>query len=288
MDVLKRMSVVWPSAWRALELLTGAKAQLERAPSEVPALRSAGSEPRNKRAAEDPADREDLDGDGDVDVDVPDVTVANRTRMVASDSQPVYRQQPPPQQQQQQQQSYAPVVPQTQASPTPSQQQQQQQQQQHSYALSMDAMSQGSSSSGYLQSNYDRWPTPSAESSLSSYGGGSLSTSVLPQQYSTGLVDSAGLGRSAERGSGHGHGHGHGQRFPAFWNDYSALGQMETTYGVPVMGEMGQAGHAHAHAAGDHSAHAHSHHPHGSMYVQDQYSMFGESSCRCVSGSVGC
>ncbi|TFK80053.1 hypothetical protein K466DRAFT_504549 [Polyporus arcularius HHB13444] len=267
MDVLKRMSVVWPSAWRALELLTGAKAQLERPPSEVPALRSAGSEPRNKRAAEDPADREDLDGDGDVDVDVPDVTVANRTRMVASDSQPVYRQPPP--QQQQQQQSYAPVVPQAQASPTPTQQQQQ-----HSYALSMDAMSQGSSSSGYLQSNYDRWPTPSAESSLSSYGGGSLSTSVLPQQYSTGLVDSAGLGRSAERGSG-GHGHGHGQRFPAFWNDYSALGQMETTYGVPVMGEMGQAGHAHAHAAGDHSAHAHPHHPHGSMYVQDQYSMFG-------------
>ena len=28
MDILNRMSVIWPSAWRALELLTGAKEQL--------------------------------------------------------------------------------------------------------------------------------------------------------------------------------------------------------------------------------------------------------------------
>ncbi|KAH9915218.1 fungal-specific transcription factor domain-containing protein [Fomitopsis serialis] len=98
---------------------------------------------------------------------------------------------------------------------------------------------------------YDRW---SSDAPMTNYAG-SLSTSVLPQQYSTGLVDErmSSASRHPER---------HSQRYPQFWNDYTALAQMDTPYGVPVMGDMG------------------SQHPGSSqgdqqsMYMQD-YAMFG-------------
>jgi len=70
----------------------------------------------------------------------------------------------------------------------------------------------------------NRWPS---DSSLNNFTGG-LSTAVLPQQYSTGLIDERGQ-RGQERTT---------QRFPQYWNDYSALGQIDTPYGVPIGGDM--------------------------------------------------
>ena len=241
MSVLRRMSVTWPSAYRALELLTGARAQLART-SEAPSLRSVVSEPRLKRAADDSADRED-------------VTVSPAPRTL---SQEAYRAQSnyvvPSQPT-----SHSPQLPSPphQHQPHPSQPQQQ------SSYLAMDLHSNGgaqAASTGYMSASYDRW-APDA-SALTGFNG-SISTSVLPQQYSTGLVDS-GLERAGgERTSA---------RHPQYWNDYSALGQMETTYGVPVMGEMvSQHGSAHPHP------HPHAQQQAHPMYVSEQYSMFGES-----------
>ncbi len=247
LDMLKRMSVLWPSAWRGLELFTGVKTQLER-PSELPSLRSIVSEPRHKRAAEDP-------------VDVENVAVTERSRAVAQDHG--YRQPASA--------SY-PVVsnagqapgqgqaPSSHGAPPPSHAQQ-------SYSLALD-MPQGSGS--YIQPpSYDRWAADSSTAALSSFPA-SISTSVLPQTYSTGLVDErmggSGMGRGSDRQS---------QRYPQYWNDYSALGQMEANYSMPVnMGDMVSHHHPNAHhpAPGDHHGH------HQPMYVPDQYNtIFGES-----------
>ncbi|EMD37133.1 hypothetical protein CERSUDRAFT_137619 [Gelatoporia subvermispora B] len=201
MDVLKRMQTVWPSAWRALELLQGSKV------NQGPELIMPGSSER-KRQAEHSLDADDTDQSGR-----------------AGSGDQVYRQQ----------QGFGNV-----GSPGTSQQ---------GFNLSINVPSVENSS--YLQS-YDRWPS---DGSIPNFGG-ALSTSVLPQQYSTGLVDErAGLSRTSER---------HGQRYPQYWNDYSALGQIDaTTYNMPVMGDMVQ---PHTGSAqGDQS----------SLYVQDQYAMFG-------------
>ncbi|KAI8972440.1 fungal-specific transcription factor domain-containing protein [Trametes punicea] len=220
MDGLHRMGVTWPSAWRALQLLQGAKAQLAK-PTDPPPSRGSVSEPRNKRAAEEPIEEDHgLAGLGVPSADELPGRERERGRSEPEPGEP---------------------------RPGPSQQ---------SYALQME-MPHGAGPSSYIPSSYDRWPTDST--ALSSFGG-SLSTSVLPQQYSTGLVDermSASVSRSSERQSA---------RYPQYWNDYSALSQMETTYGVPVMGEM---------------VPPHGNAPQGdqpSMYVQEQYSMFGEPS----------
>lgn len=231
MNILKRMNVIWPSAWRALELLTGAKAQLDR-PLELPMLRGVTSEPRLKRAAEEPADAED-------------VTITDGSRVLSHGQ--VYHQQ-----------ADYPVLPpssQGQASHTASHAQ-------HGYALSLD-LPQAGPSTTYIPPAYDRWP---ADSSALSNFSGSLSTSVLPQTYSTGLVDermATSMGRSSER---------HSQRYPQYWNDYSALGQMEATYSVPVMGEM-----VSQHGGAQHPA---GHGQQQPMYVPNQYPMFGEFPCR--------
>lgn len=254
LDMLKRMSVLWPSAWRALELFTGVKAQLER-PSELPSLRSVVSEPRHKRAAEDP-------------VGVEDVTVTERSRAVAQDH--AYRQPASAPYPVVSNASQAPGQGQSSHGPPPPSHAQQ------NYSLSLD-MPQGSGS--YIQQpSYDRW---AADSSALSNFPATISTSVLPQTYSTGLVDErmgSGLGRGSDRQS---------QRYPQYWNDYSALGQMEANYSMPVnMGDMVSHHHTGAHhptAPGDHHGH------HQPMYVPDQYNtIFGESKrCSSLLGSDG-
>ncbi|KAI0365000.1 hypothetical protein BV20DRAFT_1103242 [Pilatotrama ljubarskyi] len=231
MDILQRMRIIWPSAWRALQLLQGARGQLEKPTEAPPPSRGSVSEPRQKRAAEEPIEEE---------TDLPE-----RSRSTVSQDS-VYR--PPT--------GYTVPTPPSQHQSQPSQVSSHtaagHSQQQQGYALPMEMPQSGPST--YMPSSYDRWPTD--PSTMSNFAG-SLSTSVLPQQYSTGLVDErmgTSMSRSSERQSA---------RYPQYWNDYSALGQMETTYGVPVMGEMVS--------------------PHGgaqqgdqqSMYVQDQYSMFG-------------
>ena len=90
---------------------------------------------------------------------------------------------------------------------------------------------------------YGRW---SSDNNL-------LSTSVLPQQYSTGFVDertaAAGLHRQSQILGDDG---GQGRFTPQYWNDYSAVGQpssmLNSMYGLAMLpGQMqhGGAGQAH-------------------------------------------
>ncbi|KZT22933.1 hypothetical protein NEOLEDRAFT_1070364 [Neolentinus lepideus HHB14362 ss-1] len=131
----------------------------------------------------------------------------------------------------------------------------------HSYPLSgVDMPASDPPHIGYF-SPFERW---TGESGLSFSG--SLSTSVLPQQYSTGLVDerapsSMSRGQQQE-GSVSG-------RYPQFWNDYSTLGQLgSTSYGVPVLPEISQPQQQHAPPS--------NHGQHSPMYLHDHYHMFSE------------
>ncbi|EGO26654.1 hypothetical protein SERLADRAFT_414597 [Serpula lacrymans var. lacrymans S7.9] len=78
-------------------------------------------------------------------------------------------------------------------------------------------------------SSYERWP--SDNSNYLSFPG-TLSTSVLPQMYSTGLIDERspnalnGNSRMASYDQGHNH-----SRYPQFWSDYTAFPQMGMAYG---------------------------------------------------------
>lgn len=100
------------------------------------------------------------------------------------------------------------------------------------------------------QSFYQSYPRWSAENPLPTLTS-SLSTSVLPQQYSTGLVDDR-VQRSQDRPS----------RYPQYWSDYSAMGQMDSSYSMPVMGDIASQQPTQADQQ---------------MYVPDQYSLYSES-----------
>ncbi|EPQ51953.1 hypothetical protein GLOTRDRAFT_65551 [Gloeophyllum trabeum ATCC 11539] len=111
-------------------------------------------------------------------------------------------------------------------------------------------------------SPFDRW---SGDSGLSFSG--TLSTSVLPQQYSTGLVDERvppTMGRGQQQHDGHGNG-----RYPQFWNDYSTMGQLSSTSYVPVLPELSQ---PHHHQQQHTPTNTHS--QQSPMYLHDQYHMF--------------
>ena len=84
-----------------------------------------------------------------------------------------------------------------------------------------------------------------------------LSTSVLPQEYSTGLID-----ERAQRGHQR-----QPQRFPQYWSDYSTLGQMETSYGVPIVGTD-------IVTPTTHQPSRSSPHSQQASYSQDQYTVF--------------
>ena len=203
MDVLDRMHRVWPSAFRALELLQGSKVNA-RGAQDLAALRARSSD-RPKRSAEHPLDAEEESG----------------TRLLTSEQ--LYRQQ-----------NFQPV-----GTPSPVHQ-----------SFTMNSLQMPADAS---YQSYERW---SSETPITNYPG-SLSTSVLPQQYSTGLVDEriSSASRHPERQN---------QRYPQFWNDYTALAQMDTPYGVPVIPDM-----ANQHAGSSQGDQQ-------SMYMQD-YAMFGES-----------
>ncbi|KAH9847011.1 fungal-specific transcription factor domain-containing protein [Lenzites betulinus] len=253
MDMLRRMRIIWPSAWRALELLHGAKAQLARpatadsVSAASAASTSAAVAPRHKRAAEEPIEE--------------DAVFRHQHQQqyavsVASTASPPSHAHHA--------QSHHPQSHHAQSHHTQSQSHSHSQGQSHhqqGYPLQMDLSppAQAAAAAAYLPAAYDRWGAPDA-SALAGFGG-SLSTSVLPQQYSTGLADA----RLGGRGGAAGGAERQSTRYPPYWNDYTALGQMETTYGVPVMGELVQ-GHAGAPGQGAEGQ---------GMYVQDQYAMFG-------------
>jgi hypothetical protein len=69
-------------------------------------------------------------------------------------------------------------------------------------------------------------PGPGFTESVNQYGfSGPLSTSVLPQLYSTGLDDRTDVSRYQQQPS-----HS-ANRYPQYWNDYSTFSQLGTAYG---------------------------------------------------------
>ncbi|KAI0088316.1 fungal-specific transcription factor domain-containing protein [Irpex rosettiformis] len=190
-EMLERMQRVWPSAWRAKELIHGSKVQALKETAQ-------SSPERMKRAAESHSD-----------------DIRSESRLTNGG---VYRQAPP-------------VY--TDDGPTGSQM---------TYPLNLD--SHHAESPTYYQS-YPRWTPNGALGSMS----GSLSTSVLPQTYSTGLIDER-IQRHPDRQG----------RYPQYWNDYSSLGQMDPTYALPVINDL-----ANDPQAGQ------------SMYMPDQYSIYSAS-----------
>lgn len=188
------MQRVWPSAWRANELLHGTKVLSHSESSE-------SSPERTKRAAE-PSEEDTIHETGPL-------------------NGQVYR--------------HAQVFPETANSNV-----------QPTYPLSLDLPPSGSPT--FFQS-YPRWAPDNALPAI----GANLSTSVLPQQYSTGLVDER-VQRNSERQS----------RYPQYWSDYTALGQMDTTYGMPVIGDL----------VPQHSSNAQGEQQ---LYVADQYSLYSKS-----------
>ena len=115
---------------------------------------------------------------------------------------------------------------------------------------------------------YDRWQ---GEGNINSFSG-SLSTSVLPQQYSTGFVDrgpvrssntntATGVGINSQQDSPLGR-----RGYPRNWSDYSALSQL----GAPFANSV------------DHENQQHQQ-PHSQTYpVSSQYSLYGERNRNCL------
>jgi hypothetical protein len=106
-------------------------------------------------------------------------------------------------------------------------------------------------------SSHERWPSTSYAAAQFP---GPLSTSVLPQLYSTGLVDdqsSALRYRSQQRVNEQASSPG---RYPQYWNDLATFPQLGSTYGTvsaqPESGPMTQP---------------------VSLYLPDQYNLYSES-----------
>jgi hypothetical protein len=98
----------------------------------------------------------------------------------------------------------------------------------------------GSEVASYL-SSFGRWPA-GADAELPPLQG-TLSTSVLPQLYSTGLGDGRGRAQSVNNRSYSTTSQNQNQRFPPqYWNDFSAYPQLGNAYGtVPRQPQTGLA-----------------------------------------------
>jgi hypothetical protein len=90
----------------------------------------------------------------------------------------------------------------------------------------------------------------------------SLTTSVLPQQYSTGFVDTRSISARTMRGQSD-------DRYSQYWNDYSALGQLDPTYGVPMLPDS--SGPRHSDVVAENQL--------PTMYLSQPYSLFSECPC---------
>ncbi|PFH48929.1 hypothetical protein AMATHDRAFT_195711 [Amanita thiersii Skay4041] len=204
MEALHQMKVIWPSAGRALELLTGAKMSPKE--GEITLSMSSSSQERLKRPASHL---------------IEDTSSSYNERSLAPlgmDYSAIRQQQ---QQQQQQQPQHTPHA--SQATPH-----------RHdphvSYANPQDVYA---SSSLDNYSTYERWVPPNG--SFTAPFSGPLSTSVLPQLYSTGLVDDRLSPAAGHRVSSHADQSGdgtatHSHRYPQYWNDYSTYSQLGSAY----------------------------------------------------------
>lgn len=115
--------------------------------------------------------------------------------------------------------------------------------------------------------SYDRW---SSDNSMGLPSG--LSTSVLPQQYSTGFVDER-MHRPHVGGM-----MDYGSRYPQYWSDYASLGQpssiLGSTYGMALMpGQIPQEHPQHP-PQGPQQPQDPRLHGQGSMYMGDHFNMF--------------
>jgi len=171
MDVLHRMSIAWPSAGRAWELLFGCKANVQ---NSVCSLSATDVVRTQKRTADHFLD----DNTSLYQVELPSMARGERSEVVHSQPQPGQE------------------------------------------------STLGSSQSFYSFS--DRWPGEGCPGDFS----GSLSTSVLPQQYSTGFFDRAAI-RGSNTNSAAEVGVGSQQElpvsrrgFPRYWSDFSAMSQL--------------------------------------------------------------
>jgi len=206
MDVLQRMSIAWPSAGRAWELLYGSKANLRNSLSSVSTTHVVRSQKRTAGHFLD--DEVSL-----YQVDLPPTTQGEQPEALHG----------PPHSEQAS----------TLGAPEP----------QNFYPLC------------------DRWPEEGSLNELA----GSLSTSVLPQQYSTGFFD-RGVVRGQNTSPITGVGVGPQQEpqvgrreFPRYWSDYSALSELDAPFASSVENE----GHQHQQ-------------PHPQAYpVSGQYSLYG-------------
>ncbi|KAF8240532.1 hypothetical protein L208DRAFT_1427978 [Tricholoma matsutake] len=246
MESLRTMQVVWPSAARALELLRGAKFNLQE-----PELAALSNHPaRHKRSADHLCDAGTLSGPTTRSTDGVDYGYFEAARGpgpgvgvgvghpynvqgVCPPSLPPPSHNPP--------HAHSHAHPHSHPDTHP-----------HSH-VQMSPASSISPHTPYFPSSYDRWTDPSGPTnsnsnsasasasasspSSSSLFHGPLSTSVLPQIYSTGLVDDRVDRRvhtQAEQlrggGGGGGNAHAHAARYQQYWHDYSTFPQLGTPY----------------------------------------------------------
>lgn len=249
MEALKKMGVAWPSAERAWELLDGAKDDL----TDGHVLLDRGPNRRNKRPLGDGLDDSTVN------------SALNRTddniSLNHSDTSGSHQ--------------YSPSV------------------QIYNNAITeLDAAGNSSSDPNLNYfSTYDRW---TSDNSLVFPPG--LSTSVLPQQYSTGFIENRGSSAAvAEIGHGvsaatHATNGANHSRIQQYWNDYSSLGQpssmLTSIYGMSIlpgnithMGD-GEQSHQSANQNGNEQSSPIDHlHNQSSLYMGDQYNLFGDSIC---------
>ncbi|THH29489.1 hypothetical protein EUX98_g4687 [Antrodiella citrinella] len=166
MDILHRMQSIWPSAWRAYQLIQGSKVH----PQDLRASVSPSGLDRRKRSADHALEQHQ-----------------------APLPEPLYRDS----------QGYA--RPPSSAHP------------QQAYPIRLDI---SPVEPPTFFPPFERWGPDGTP--MGNFSGGTLTTSVLPQQFSTGF-DARTRGHS-DRSA---------QRFPQYWNDYSAIGQIESAYTVP-------------------------------------------------------
>lgn len=209
LDALQDMELVWPSAARANELLRGSSVMTNPSSFSQAHLLSASHE-RQKRAAEDVLDVND--------------PYERSLQVQASGDSPALGQ------------GYANTWRSTQLSGTPL-----------DAAQDFSTGHQVDFAAGPLSASQSStyYPWPSDGSSYPSFPG-TLSTSVLPQMYSTGLIDENRIEHSLSstshqaqaRLSGHGSGsgayaHSGTGRYPQFWNDYTSFPQLGIAYSQP-------------------------------------------------------
>ena len=89
---------------------------------------------------------------------------------------------------------------------------------------------------------YGRWPSSDTGGTVVQPYPNTLSTSVLPQLYSTGLVDersTSGIGAYSNAYARSGN-YDKGRRYPQYWNDYTAFPQLGSAYSdIPVNLDQG-------------------------------------------------